>query len=134
MHRGFVELSGGSLQDNGVHGLRLTGAADNRLVARGTRIAGNRGPGLWFNGNAVAALDLGTSADAGGLVFAASDAGDANVRLQAPIQGFAVGNTWEPNVQGADGTGRYVAPTTFGPGTSGRNVTVLLDGGSLVVQ
>ncbi len=133
MDRGFVELSGGSLQNNGAHGLRLVVAADNRLVARGTRITGNRGHGVWFNGDGAAQLDLGTASDAGRLTFGVPDAGSSNVRLQAPIQGSAVGNVWAANEQGADGTGRYVAATTFGTGSSGRNVTVL-DGGSLVVQ
>jgi Protein of unknown function (DUF1565) len=36
----------------------------------------------------------------------------------------ALGNTWNPGVQGANGSGQFVKVKTFGSGASGRNVTI----------
>jgi hypothetical protein len=133
MTRGFVRLMGGALSNNGQSGLRLTLPLDNTVIARGTRFSSNRGHGLWFNGNSIAALDVGNAMDGGANTFSGVDAGFSGLRLDAPIQGLAVGNTWQPNEQGADGTGQYTSPLTLAGGASGRNGTVV-DGGSIVVH
>ena len=60
--------------------------------------------------------DLGTAADPGGNTFQ----NNTKYGLQSDVTGNgtavpAVGNTWMPNVQGADANGHYATATVSGP-------------------
>jgi hypothetical protein len=57
--------------------------------------------------------DLGTVASPGDNVFQGNKG--VGVFAEAPGPVSAIGNTWNPNVQGADGTGKYTA-TAIIPG------------------
>ncbi len=129
--RATVDLSGGDVSNNGAGGVQLVDATSaNGLKVRKTTFGGTGGNLITLAGTAVAALDLGKTGDLGGIVFTNVGATFSAVRLEAPIAGFAVGNTWIPSQQGADATGLYVTPTTL-QDTSGRNATV--GGATLVV-
>jgi hypothetical protein len=130
---GTVSITGGEVSGNGGHGIGLTGATVvNSLKVRGTKIDDNGGHGISFAGAAGSSLDLGKTGDPGGITFTNVDPARAAVSLDAAIQGFAVGNTWMPNVQGASAAGTYTTPTTIVGLTSGLNAFVA-SGGSLVV-
>jgi hypothetical protein len=63
--------------------------------------------------------DLGTSADPGGNTFR----NNTKYGVQSDVTGTgtavqAVGNTWIPNVQGADASGHYAAAAVAGPTTA----------------
>jgi hypothetical protein len=131
---GTVSITGGEFSGNVGNGIGLTGGTVvNSLKVRGTvKIDANGGHGVAFSGAAGSSLDLGKTADLGGITFTSVNASHAAVSLSAAIQGFAVGNTWMPNVQGASATGAYTSPTTIVGLTSGLNAFVTT-GGSLVV-
>lgn len=131
--RATVKLTGGAVANNTLDGVRLSGAtAVNAITIRGTTFANNGGDNVSMAGTSASAFDLGKTGDPGGVVFTGVAATKSAVRLDAAIQGFAVGNTWVPNEQGADAGGLYTAPTTLTVGT-GRNAT-LATGATLVVQ
>jgi hypothetical protein len=91
---------------------RGVAVAEGALKVRGSTI-GNGVSGVWFGGGSV---DLGDSAsDPGGNVLQANTVAALDIEPAAPATVHAVGNTWLPNVQGADATGRYAAGTTQGP-------------------
>jgi hypothetical protein len=131
---GTVSITGGEFSGNGGNGIGLTmGTVVNSLKVRGTvKIDDNGGHGISFSGATGSSLDLGKTADPGGITFTNVDAAHSAVSLQSAIQGFAVGNTWMPNVQGASAAGAYTSPTTIVGLTSGLNAFVA-SGGSLVV-
>jgi hypothetical protein len=84
---------------------------------RGCTITQNLGDGIYLFDNAAA--DLGTTADPGGNTLT-SNAGiglDIDGNFGARLI-TAVGNTWNPNVQGADGQGHYTAAVVTGPDTA----------------
>jgi hypothetical protein len=111
--RAQVVLTGGSVSRNRGSGIELTSATQvNQLAVRSTTFDANAGDAIAFAGGATSALDLGTTAAPGGLVFHAITAPAVAVRLGATHQGSAVGNTWLPNEQGADATGHYTAART----------------------
>ncbi len=76
-------------------------------------------------------IDLGSAASPGGNTFINSSA-DLNPRTMVGISTVAgttatmnaSGNTWRPNVQGADAAGKYAAATVTGPSPSGVNYYV----------
>lgn len=129
-----VTVTQGDISMNGADGVALTGATfKNSLQVRsGTILDQNGGHGFSFAGAATSTLDLGKKADPGNTTFTGVAVGHSAVNLTAAIQGFAVGNTWVPNVQGANATGLFTTPTTLAAGSSGLNATVAT-GASLVV-
>jgi hypothetical protein len=132
---GTVSVTGGEISGNGGNGLALSGAAmKNSLVMRGgTAVKDNAGHGISFAGLATSTLDLGRKATPGGIVFTGVAAAHSAVNLLAGIQGFAVGNTWLSNVQGASATGLYTGTVSIVGAAAGQNVTAVA-GSSLVVS
>jgi Protein of unknown function (DUF1565) len=68
------------------------------------------------------ALDLGTVASPGGNTITGN--GTTGIRLGVPATQthFAVGNTWNPSIEGADAAGHYTAGTAIvGPAATGTN-------------
>lgn len=131
--RGTFSLQGGSISKNAGKGLTVDAATTlNAVTIRGTTFDANGGDAVTLNGLATSSLDLGKTGMPGGVVFKGVGASSFAVRLVAPIQGFAVGDTWIPNEQGADAAGRYTAAKTLTSVDVGRNANVAA-GASLVV-
>jgi hypothetical protein len=130
--RATVDLSGGDVSNNGTGGLQVTDMTSvNAIKVRKTTFGGTGGNLVTLAGTAASVLDLGKTGDLGGIVFTNVGVNFSAVRLDAPVQGFAIGNTWIPSQQGADATGKYVTPTTL-MDTAGLNGTINA-GASLVV-
>ncbi len=133
--RGNVVLTGGSVSTNGAGGavtalgqtpggVRLTDAtAVNALKMRSVALGANTGNALAFAGTAASTLDLGTAASLGASTFSGVPGGSSALSLTALVNATAIGNTWMPNVQGADATGKYLSATTLTGAASGLNVT-----------
>jgi len=87
------------------------------LVLRNCQIIDN-GWGIdVFQGSTA---DLGTVASPGGNVFQRNKAG--SIFAESPARVNAVGNTWSPNVQGADANGKYsITEIISGPVTAPDN-------------
>jgi hypothetical protein len=68
--------------------------------------------------------DLGTQADAGGNTFTGNTSTGLQINLSwvGPVQ--AVGNKWNPNVQGADNTGHYTPPAQKTERAGGTNYVI----------
>jgi hypothetical protein len=110
------EIAGSFLQ-----GIQLSnGATPYRFELRGSRVHRSGQTGVYLGGSAAAVFDLGTASDAGFNVLrdnaVTGYAGTANLRFLGPGTQVvpAVGNEWQPNVQGADGMGRFTS-TDGGP-------------------
>jgi hypothetical protein len=133
MGSGRVSIAGGKIS-SGLNGIEMTDATQvNTLEVRGAiEIASNFGHGISFTGASDSSLDLGTTAKPGRITFSVLQANSSAVNLQAAIRGYAVGNTWAANGQGADESGHYTMPTTFTGPVFDMNATVV-SGGSLVV-
>jgi len=109
--------------------------AASSLTMRSTTVASNSGNLILFKGTAASTLDLGTSASAGANAFSGVTVGAlplAAVNTSALIAATAIGNTWIPNVQGANASGQYTTPTTIVGAASGQNV-IQLAGASIVM-
>lgn len=90
-----------------------TPAASFKL--RASTVSGGAQDGVTFGGFVTMTVDLGTAADPGGNTFT-GNAASGLLNGMAPGQTLnAVGNTWTPNVQGADANGRYSTPPAFAP-------------------
>ena len=143
-----LDLTGGSVADNapGTTGQRggiwmgQTNVA-YQLKLRGVRVTNNHGTvnvvdnsGLYLRGNASSQFDLGTAADPGGNVLQNNSAGtqSANVALNtaAGVVVSAVGNTWNPGAQGADGAGALAIGTV----TSGTVINYRIIAGALATS
>jgi hypothetical protein len=95
---------------------------EGTLIMRGCTVTGN---GTGINVHDFGRADLGTEASPGNNVLQQSmgvalvlDGGFGATLVTA------VGNTWNPNTQGADGNGRYSVPATVSapiPGATGNN-------------
>ncbi len=82
---------------------------------RASTVSGGAQDGVTFGGFVTMTVDLGTAADPGGNTFT-GNAASGLLNGMAPGQTLnAVGNTWAPNVQGADANGRYSTPPAFAP-------------------
>jgi hypothetical protein len=131
--RASMTITGGEVSNNLADGIAFDDDASvNALTVRGTRFAGNMGDAISFAGTAASTLDLGQPGAAGRLEFAGVPAGGSAVRVDAPIVGQAVGNSWLTAQQGADAEGRYTTTMTFMGPVTGPNVT-LAAGAALVV-
>jgi len=91
-----------------------------KLTLRNCMFLGNGG-GVYLLGNAL--IDAGVVGDPGNNIFQ-NGVGTAGIDVDAGITGShisAVGNTWRPSVQGADGDGHYAPGAMSGPlGYSGQ--------------
>ncbi|MEO7732106.1 MAG: DUF1565 domain-containing protein [Kofleriaceae bacterium] len=70
---------------------------------------------IYVFGNMV--IDLGTTASPGNNTLLSFSDNSSAVEIENGGRVDAVGNTWRPNVQGADGSGHYAAATITGPVT-----------------
>ena len=126
-------FTGGEISNNSESGVQI---GDNALVSslkmRGTKLDANGQYGILFGASGTSTLDLGKAGDDGGLVFTNVPVGKAAVRMDPTIVGSAIGNTWMPNEQGANASGKYVSTTTLtGASPAGRNAAIA--SGSLIV-
>lgn len=111
--RGGAEIYGGAwtfanvaIKQNATFGIYLESAT---LVMRGCLITGN-GNGIYLL--TPASADLGTVAS-GGNNLLQNNSGEGLYYDSSSIQVEAVGNTWNPDVQGADSLGKYVTPAVL---------------------
>lgn len=110
----------------GVTGISLDALTGSpTLVLRRTRVTQNQLDGVVVSGGPLASFDLGTSADAGLNVLQ----GNLRTNLRAAGDVLALGNWWDPNVQGSSDAGTYAALPDGGafvvtPAMGGPNVSV----------
>lgn len=147
--KGSFQMTGGELSNNGSSGAELgqgswtftnvvirqnqnlafyLQAAD--LIMRDCQVVGN-GEGIdVFMGSTA---NLGTAASPGGNVFQGNQS--VSVFAESPALVNAVGNTWNPNVQGADDNGRYtVTATITGPVAGMSNDNFSIANGSSILR
>jgi hypothetical protein len=101
-----------------------------KITLRGTQVVGSTDDGILLFANDGTSVDLGTAASPGGNKLAGNNTSNgsfANLNgtstpTTTPIVINAVGNTWDPGIQGADTTGHFPAGTTFTASSTG-NVT-----------
>jgi hypothetical protein len=109
----WLDVRGGLVAGGGDRGLDAVteGNKVNRVRLRGVTVRDNVGIGVDVTGLPGSLWDLGTPTSPGGNRLTGN--GGSSVFVRDPTNpAWAVGNTWSPNVQGADALGRY-AP---GPG------------------
>jgi hypothetical protein len=91
--------------------LRNVLVVDNRSTA-GSNADSSANSGVTMAGNAASSFDLGTAASPGHNVFqgntSSAQTSGLNVAVAAGVIVRAHGNTFAPNVQGADAQGRYL--------------------------
>jgi hypothetical protein len=114
------DIAGSSFTGN-VTGISLDGAAGS-LKLRNSVVSSNAGAGVALF-NSVSA-DLGTQADAGGNTFTGNTGTGLKLNLTSVGPAQAVGNTWNPSVQGADNTGHYASPVQKTGPASGTNYII----------
>jgi len=125
----IVHMTGGALSSNGAGGLETSGGTwtftdvevkqntsfgiylQNAVLAmHGCSVVGN---GTGIHVITSTSVDLGTAANVGNNVFQNRVLG---VVIEGATQADAVGNTWNPNVQGTDSLGRYGSlAVVYGP-------------------
>lgn len=159
MNFGGVDLTGGAggsgvtvrITDSNFHdlasmALRINNGANlTDIKFRGTKFINGTAP-TWdtvtLQASAVSNLDFGTAADPGGNTFLHGNVNNTALRLGSQGNGMkakAVGNTWIPNVQGADAAGHYSAPAGAGmkledtSGVTGRNYAAPYAGSSILL-
>jgi hypothetical protein len=112
-----------------------------KITLRGTQVVGSADDGIHLSANDGTSVDLGTAGSPGGNKFTGnntSNGGFANLNIisaptTTPLVIDAVGNTWDPSIQGADATGHFPAGTTFTASSAaisvtGQNVNLLHSG------
>ena len=108
---GVIDITDSSLRDIGSLAARLGGSGAGaqifQVTVRGTTIA-SVPYGFALSGAASSTWDLGTLAAAGENVLTATTT-SLQVLTAAGTFVAAVGNTWAPGVQSADGSGQYAA-------------------------
>lgn len=124
---GVLFNSGGSLSMNGTtvdggafSALQLNGVKTYQLTLRNSTVKGT-GAGVVLQGDGTSAFDLGTAAAPGGNTLQAATA--VRVSTAAGVLATAVGNTWKPNVQGANAAGAYTAASSVCNGANPCDVT-----------
>jgi hypothetical protein len=123
-----IDMQGGSISRNGfattgtLFGGMTLGSGANHVKLRDVDVVDNKSPvvgaatagnsGLTLAGNASSTFDLGTAADPGGNTITGNTTSAAttgiDVKVEASVTVTAVGNTFAPNVQGANASGHYV--------------------------
>jgi hypothetical protein len=143
---GIIRITGSTFENLGFLALRLgSGNNLNDFKIRGTSF-NCLSPANWnclsFDGSNASVLDLGTVSDPGGNTFLQGSANETALRIgMQAINTTAVGNTWTPNVQGADPQGKYNAPQGSGqkllistPVGTGRNYQMPYGGTLLLAE
>jgi hypothetical protein len=116
---GCLSITGGELTGNG-GGATARGAiflqAPTRawtLELRDVQVTGNTSgtnlAAILLTGTAATSFDLGTVSDPGQNELTGNTGTSIRVQTAAGVLVHAVGNTWEPSVQGADASGQYAA-------------------------
>lgn len=102
-----LDIAGSRITGSAGRGITLGGAVVH-LKVRDTEITGNAA-GIQNSGAAGSTCDLGTVDSPGGNDFSGNDTAGAGLLsyLEAPSTTYAVGNTWNPNEQGASASGTY---------------------------
>jgi hypothetical protein len=105
-----LDMRESSLTGNGAFALKLDGNATHGIYVRKTSVAGNHS-GLELAGVVGSLFDLGTQDDPGEneIVdnFGSPETAGVVVDIAHGWEVSASGNTWMPDAQGADSTGRY---------------------------
>jgi hypothetical protein len=122
-----LDVAGGSFSRNGfstvgpLFGGMTVGTGGNHVKLRGVSIVDNKSPlasaatagnsGLTLAGDSTSTFDLGTAADPGGNTITGNNTSTSttgiDVKVNAAVTVAAVGNTFEPNLQGADALGHF---------------------------
>jgi Right handed beta helix region len=138
LESGVLITKAGTVVSGNKVGINPRIGAMTSITLRGTQVINNVNDGLLGALAATSTTDLGTAASPGGNTFAGNGAANAaasNVNLSVSLAAAdltinAVGNTWDPNANGADATGHFGAGTTFSapPTVSGKNVRLAQSG------
>ncbi len=104
----------GSLFHDGLRAVRLGGGSPSTFVltVRGTRIY-DVPSGFELDGDAASTWDFGTLSEPGNNVLTAATTA-LDVQGSTITSVSAVGNTWTPDVQGADSSGQYAPASSPG--------------------
>jgi hypothetical protein len=103
-----IDMKNSIVTGNGT-GIQVNGSSGS-LKLRGSNVSNNTDSGVAVF--ASVATDLGTQADPGGNTFTGNVTQGIKVNLSDGQTAQAVGNTWNANQQGADGSGHYsIAPS-----------------------
>ena len=114
------DIAGSSFTGNGT-GISIASSGGS-LKLRGSTVSSNTGDGVALSGSIV--VDVGSAADAGGNTFTGNTSTGLRINLNSAGAAQAVGNTWNPNVQGADGSGHYASPVQKTGPASGTNYII----------
>jgi len=101
-----------------------TADASTQVIARNNHFEGYYGIYTADGLPSASQLDLGTAASPGNNTFLTTSTAVANHGQPGDAGVTAVGNTWNPNIQGADADGHYAAQLITGPTTGGLNYYV----------
>lgn len=142
-NNGSLTLNNASISNNGGYGIDIGGGITS-LFFRNSQITGNTNDGLIISANEGSLVDLGTAASPGGNSIsgnAATMPSSSNLILYGSPSTMnqvfhAVGNTWDPTANGADGTGHFPAGTTFvaPPNVNGKNLQMSSSSGTYTVS
>jgi hypothetical protein len=116
---GTIRITGSSFDELGYVALRIgsTGNLNDFKIRDSSFNCGSATQWgcLVFNGSNASTMDLGTVSDPGGNTFLHGNATQTAVQFQfQAVDITAVGNTWIPDVQGANAEGKYTAPAGSG--------------------
>lgn len=111
----------------------LDAGAKNSLNLRSSTLSNNVGDGVFFDGSASSSFNLGVTVNNGSNIFSMIPVNQSAVTLLAPITGYAVGNVWLADIQGASSSGIFFAPASF-VDTAGRNFNVGSDSTLVVYE
>jgi len=125
---------GSEVSGNTGDGIQMLDAgAKNSLNLRSCTLSNNVGDGVFFDGSAASTFNLGVSNNFGSNLFSVIPVNQSAVSLVAPITGYAVGNVWLADIQGASSAGTFTAPASFNE-VGGRNFTVDVDSTLIVYE
>jgi hypothetical protein len=102
-----ITISDSAIHDVGMRAVRLgDGGSDSFAVTVRRTSVSNVDVGFELDGSTSSSWDFGTLTDAGGNTFAATM---TSLKVLSGAGSFvtAIGNTWTPDAQGADGSGLY---------------------------
>jgi hypothetical protein len=119
---GTLNLTTSTFDGNGTGVLLLPGGTALSLKARSSTFKNNTSAGFYLLTNA--AVDLGTAADQGQNSFVGDAITGFDLASPTGLSVPAIGNSWNPNVQGADANGRYPANTSVTGAATGQNYSI----------
>ncbi|MEW6682983.1 MAG: Ig-like domain-containing protein [Nitrospirota bacterium] len=124
---GGVVILGGTVAGGAQKGIQLlkdSGIPENSytLTARNAALSGSDALVLQGDAGGTEPLNLGTQSSPGGNTILGTTTG-VRVSVEANVTVHAVGNTWAPNVQGADAAGHYSTASSVCAGANPCDVT-----------